>query len=242
MEPERARRFSFAAKEGSTPLRIARSEGVWLYTDEGKQILDASGGAIVVSIGHGRREVAEAYAREAERAAYLIPPFATESRVRLVERLVDTWLPRGLTRVAFTSGGSESVDAALRIVRAHFVSKGEPEALEGDRPRSLVPRHDARDARRRRPHQAPRRLRAVARRPAQGAGVLLLPLSARAHVPELPRRVRGRDRGGDPARGTGDRRGRDRASRSAARPPARSFRPTTTGRGSRRSASATACS
>jgi len=125
MEAERARRFSFAAKAGATPLRIARSEGVWLYTDDGQQILDAAGGAIVVNIGHGRREVAEAYAREAERAAYAIPPFATESRVRLVERLVDRWLPRGLTRVAFTSGGSESVDAALRIARAHFVAKGE---------------------------------------------------------------------------------------------------------------------
>ncbi len=126
MEAERARRFSFAAKPGATPLRIARSEGVWLYTDDGQQILDAAGGAIVVNIGHGRREVAAAYAREAERAAYAIPPFATESRVRLVERLVDSWLPRGLTRVAFTSGGSESVDAALRISRAHFVARGEP--------------------------------------------------------------------------------------------------------------------
>jgi adenosylmethionine-8-amino-7-oxononanoate aminotransferase len=127
MEAERARRFSFAAKPDATPVRIARSEGVWLYTDEGRQILDAAGGAIVVNIGHGRREVAEAYAREAERAAYAIPPFATESRVRLVERLTESWLPRGLTRVGFTSGGSESVDAALRIARAHFYCAGQPE-------------------------------------------------------------------------------------------------------------------
>lgn len=125
MDPEAARRYGFATKAGSTPLRIARSEGVWLYTDDGQQILDASGGAIVVNIGHGRREVAEAYAREAERAAYVLPPFATESRVRLVDRLIASWLPRGLTRIAFTSGGSESVDAALRISRAHFVAKGE---------------------------------------------------------------------------------------------------------------------
>ena len=125
MEAEAARRYGFATRAGSTPLRIARSEGVWLYTDDGQQILDASGGAIVVNIGHGRREVAEAYAREAERAAYVLPPFATESRLRLVERLVQRWLPAGLTRIAFTSGGSESVDAALRISRAHFVAKGE---------------------------------------------------------------------------------------------------------------------
>ncbi len=126
MEAERARKFAFAARSGSTPLRIARSEGVWLYTDDGQQILDASGGAIVVNVGHGRREVAQAYAREAERLAYALPPFATDARVRLVERLIGSWLPRGLTRVAFTSGGSEAVDAALRIARAHFVAKGEP--------------------------------------------------------------------------------------------------------------------
>jgi adenosylmethionine-8-amino-7-oxononanoate aminotransferase len=125
MDAEAARRYGFATRAGSTPLRIARTDGVWLYTEDGQQILDASGGAIVMNVGHGRREVAEAYAREAERAAYVLPPFATESRVRLVDRLIASWLPRGLTRIAFTSGGSESVDAALRITRAHFFAKGE---------------------------------------------------------------------------------------------------------------------
>jgi len=126
MDAERARRLAFVARPGSTPLRIARTEGAWLYTEEGQAILDASGGAIVANVGHGRREVAEAYARELERASYLLPPFATESRLRLVERLVQRWLPAGLTRVAFTSGGSESVDAALRIVRAHHLAAGRP--------------------------------------------------------------------------------------------------------------------
>jgi adenosylmethionine-8-amino-7-oxononanoate aminotransferase len=120
-----ARRFPFASRPGTQPLEIERSEGVWLYTTDGRAILDAAGGAIVVNVGHGRREVAEAYAREAARVSYVIPPFATEHRVRLVERLVDRWLPRGLTRAVFTSGGSESVDAALRVARAHFVAKGE---------------------------------------------------------------------------------------------------------------------
>ena len=126
MDAERARRLAFVARPGSTPLRIARAEGAWLYTEEGQAILDASGGAIVANVGHGRREVAEAYAREVERASYLLPPFATESRLRLVERLVQRWLPAGLTRVAFTSGGSESVDAALRVVRAHHLAAGRP--------------------------------------------------------------------------------------------------------------------
>src|SRR5262245_56904740 len=127
MDAERARRLAFIARPGSTPLRIARTEGAWLYTEEGQAILDASGGAIVCNMGHGRREVAEAYAHELERASYLLPPFATESRLRLVERLVQRWLPPGLTRMAFTGGGSEAVDAALRVVRAHHVAAGRPE-------------------------------------------------------------------------------------------------------------------
>jgi adenosylmethionine-8-amino-7-oxononanoate aminotransferase len=126
MDAERARRFPFAARPGTTPLRIARAEGAWLYTEDGKAILDAAGGAIVANVGHGRREVAEAYARELERVAYVVPPFATESRVRLVERLVSRWLPAGLTRVAFASGGSEAVDTALRIARLHHVCAGRP--------------------------------------------------------------------------------------------------------------------
>ena len=54
---------------------------------DGRRILDAAGGAILVNVGHGRREVAEAYAQAAAEATYVVPPFATESRVRLMERL-----------------------------------------------------------------------------------------------------------------------------------------------------------
>jgi len=126
MDAERARRYGFATRADAQPLRIARAEGAWLYTEEGQAILDASGGAIVSNVGHGRREVAEAYARELERLSYVLPPFATESRVRLVERLVSRWLPPGLVRVGFTSGGSESVDTALRVARLHHVAADRP--------------------------------------------------------------------------------------------------------------------
>ena len=126
MDAERARRYGFATRADAQPLRIAHAEGAWLYTEEGQAILDASGGAIVSNVGHGRREVAEAYARELERLSYVLPPFATESRVRLVERLVSRWLPPGLVRVGFTSGGSESVDTALRVARLHHVAADRP--------------------------------------------------------------------------------------------------------------------
>jgi adenosylmethionine-8-amino-7-oxononanoate aminotransferase len=111
---------------GRAPLEIARAEGCWLETPDGRRILDAAGGAIVASVGHGRAEVAEAVAAALKETTYVVPPFATPHRVRLVERLREAWLPEGITRCVFTSGGSESVDLALRVVRQHFVAKGEP--------------------------------------------------------------------------------------------------------------------
>ncbi len=122
-----SRAAAFAFVPHSTPMMIERAEGAYLIAPGGQRILDAAGGAIVVNVGHGRREVAQAMARAAEAASYVVPPFATPDRMDLVERLVDRWLPAGLTRVLFTSGGSEGVEAALRLVRQHHLAAGRPE-------------------------------------------------------------------------------------------------------------------
>lgn len=127
MDPERAQVYPFISRPGATPLVIERTEGAYLITAGGQRILDAAGGAIVINIGHGRQEVAEAFVRGATEATYVVPPFATERRVRLVERLREHWLPSELTRVVFTSGGSESMDAAIRLARQHHVSAGRPQ-------------------------------------------------------------------------------------------------------------------
>jgi adenosylmethionine-8-amino-7-oxononanoate aminotransferase len=108
-------------------VTVARTEGPYLITPDGGRIFDAAGGAIVSNIGHGRSEVAEAARRALEETTYVVPPFATESRVRLTERLQERWLPKALSRVVYTSGGSESVDGALRVARQHHVSAGRPE-------------------------------------------------------------------------------------------------------------------
>lgn len=118
-------RFAFIPRPGAIPLEIARAEGAYLYTPDGRAILDAAGGAVVANIGHGRPEVAQAMARAVEREGYVVPVFATESRLRLVDRLREHWLPEGLPYVYLASGGSESVDAALRLACQHFAAKGE---------------------------------------------------------------------------------------------------------------------
>jgi adenosylmethionine-8-amino-7-oxononanoate aminotransferase len=117
---------SYAFVPGGAALPVSRAEGAWFVLPDGRRILDAAGGAIVANVGHGRREVAEAVAAALEQAAYLVPPFASDARLALVERLRRSWLPAGLTRVLFTSGGSESMDAAIRLARQHHVAAGRP--------------------------------------------------------------------------------------------------------------------
>jgi adenosylmethionine-8-amino-7-oxononanoate aminotransferase len=63
MDPVGSARYPFVAPAGSLSFAVARTEGAYLITPDGRRILDAAGGAVLVNIGHGRRDVAEAYAR-----------------------------------------------------------------------------------------------------------------------------------------------------------------------------------
>ena len=124
MDPSRASRFPFVPPT-APPLTIARTEGLWLITDDGRRILDAGAGAVVTNVGHGRPEVVEAATRALTTIDYVVPLWATENRVALVEELVEHWLPEGFNRASFFSDGSESVDAAVRTARMYHVSAGQ---------------------------------------------------------------------------------------------------------------------
>jgi adenosylmethionine-8-amino-7-oxononanoate aminotransferase len=126
IDTEASRRAAFVPGSPAAPFAVERAEGAYLITPDGRRILDAAGGAVVVNIGHGRREVAEVAAKALEQLTYVVPTFATEAKTRLVERLTERWLPEGMTRASLTSGGSESVEAAIRLARLHHVCAGRP--------------------------------------------------------------------------------------------------------------------
>jgi len=109
---------------GSGP-RIVGGEGAWLIADGGRRILDAAGGAIVANVGHGRAEVTAAVARSAAGAAFVVPTWPTPEREALVERLRADWLPEGLHHIHLTCGGSEGMEAAVKIALQHFAALGE---------------------------------------------------------------------------------------------------------------------
>jgi adenosylmethionine-8-amino-7-oxononanoate aminotransferase len=108
------------------PLTIDRAEGPWLYTSDGRRILDAGAGAVVVNIGQGRAELAQVAAEQVERLNYIVPVWSSAARERLTERLAG-WAPAGLNRFFFTSGGSEAVEAALKFAIMYQKAKGRPQ-------------------------------------------------------------------------------------------------------------------
>ena len=108
-------------------IEFERSEGAYLYTKDGRKVLDAAGGAIVSNIGYGREEVAEAIAKAVKNNSYILPPFLTPEREALLDELREYWLPSHLTRIHLSSGGSEANESAVKLAIQYQNSRGKPE-------------------------------------------------------------------------------------------------------------------
>ncbi|HXI07894.1 MAG: aspartate aminotransferase family protein [Bradyrhizobium sp.] len=109
------------------PPTAASGEGVWLVTESGRRVLDASGGAAVSCLGHQHPRVIEAMKRQAEKLAYAHTGFFSSAPAEeLAERLVGHE-PGGLAYVYYVSGGSEAVEASIKIARQYFIECGQPQ-------------------------------------------------------------------------------------------------------------------
>ena len=105
---------------------ITRGEGVYIYDDQGRRILDGLSGLFVVQVGHGRRELAEVAAKQAEQLAYFpIWGYAHPQAIHLAERLAHA-APGDLNRVFFTTGGGEAVESAWKVAKQYFKLTGKP--------------------------------------------------------------------------------------------------------------------
>ncbi|UXC17377.1 aspartate aminotransferase family protein [Comamonas squillarum] len=109
------------------PLVAVGGKGVELFDQAGKAYLDASGGAAVSCLGHAHPDVLAAMHRQLDQLAYAHTSFfTTEVQEALADHLV-AHAPGGMTDVYFVSGGSEAVEAALKMARQYFVEIGQPE-------------------------------------------------------------------------------------------------------------------
>jgi adenosylmethionine-8-amino-7-oxononanoate aminotransferase len=104
---------------------VASAEGAYLITPDGRRILDAAGGAIVANVGHGRTAVADAVATATRSESYVVPPWLTPSRKRLLTRLMRDWLPPEFEYVHLASGGSEGVETAMKLAIQYHAARGD---------------------------------------------------------------------------------------------------------------------
>lgn len=110
-----------------TPAIATSGKGVWLYDAQGNAWLDGSGGAAVSCLGHGHPDVIAAMHRQIDALAYAHTSFfTTEVAEELAQRLVED-APAGTSHAYFVSGGSEAVEAALKMARQYYVEIGQPQ-------------------------------------------------------------------------------------------------------------------
>ena len=118
--------FEWAAQGGVDPIPVARAEGIYFWTPEGKRFIDFNSQLMCVNIGHGDARVLNAMRRQAETVCYVTPGgMTTEPRARLGAKLAEL-TPGDINVFFFTNGGSEAVENAFKIARAYT---GRPKIL-----------------------------------------------------------------------------------------------------------------
>ncbi len=111
---------------GTLPVAV-RGDGCYVIDADGKRYLDGCGGAAVSCLGHSDQKVVEAMKAQLDNIAYAHTGFfSTESAEKLADKLIEH-APEGIERVYLVSGGSEAVEAALKLARQYFVERGEPQ-------------------------------------------------------------------------------------------------------------------
>ncbi len=109
------------------PPLAARAEGVYIYDSDGKPYFDGSGGAAVSCLGHGDSDVIKAIQQQAETLAYAHTSFFTSTPAETLATTLCAAAPGNIDRVYLVSGGSEAVEAALKLARQYFIEIGQPE-------------------------------------------------------------------------------------------------------------------
>ena len=107
--------------------RAKKGDGIYIIDADGKRYLDASGGAAVSCLGHSDPDVIQAIKDQAETLAFAHTAFFTSEAAEELANLLIGKAPDGIEVVYFVSGGSEAMEAALKMARQYFLEVGEPE-------------------------------------------------------------------------------------------------------------------
>lgn len=109
------------------PYTVSYASGIYLTLDDGRQIIDACGGAAVSCLGHGNEEVINAGIEQMRKVSYVHTGAYTTSSAEELAHVILDGNKYGLEKAFFVSSGSEAMDGALKLARQYFYEKGEKE-------------------------------------------------------------------------------------------------------------------
>lgn len=109
----------------TAPPQVARGEGAYLYDTTGKAYLDGSGGAAVSCLGHGDQHVTQAIRDQLDQIAFAHTGFFTSDPAEELARRLTDLAPGALGRAYIVSGGSEAMEAALKLARQYHLERGD---------------------------------------------------------------------------------------------------------------------
>ncbi len=106
---------------------VDRAEGIYLWDQEGRRMIDGSSGAMVVNIGHGNRNVLDAMKRQMDRVTFAYRLHFENEPAEELARMAAERLPEGMDRIFFVSGGSEAVESCIKLARQWALAVGQSE-------------------------------------------------------------------------------------------------------------------
>ena len=116
----------FPRQINAPPIKAVASKGCYIFDDSGNRYLDGSGGAAVSCLGHADPEVVQAIQDQTSKMAFAHTGFFSSDPAEELAELLIKYAPGDLDRVYFVSGGSESIEAAIKLARQYHIENGEP--------------------------------------------------------------------------------------------------------------------
>nr|WP_196107360.1 MULTISPECIES: aspartate aminotransferase family protein [unclassified Ochrobactrum] len=104
---------------------VDRAEGIYIWDQDGRRVIDGSSGAMVVNIGHGNRNVLDAMKAQMDRVTFAYRLHFENEPAEDLARMAAERMPEGLDKIFFVSGGSEAVESCIKLARQWAVATGQ---------------------------------------------------------------------------------------------------------------------
>ncbi|WP_176074264.1 aminotransferase family protein [Brucella intermedia] len=104
---------------------VDRAEGIYIWVQDGRRVIDGSSGAMVVNIGHGNHNVLDAMKAQMDRVTFAYRLHFENEPAEDLARMAAERMPEGLDKIFFVSGGSEAVESCIKLARQWAVATGQ---------------------------------------------------------------------------------------------------------------------